>query len=156
MRLIFENARMKKLYEPKAKERKKQGGDKKSNGAKSVRANLPEAVSRPRDEAAVALNVSPRTVENASTVIAALKHPNGAKKSDRQIAEHVGVDHKTVSRYRSQLAPTGEIPQSPERTGRDGRTINTANIGKRVEVEARNGAHGSQNSEVDYSRACKA
>lgn len=48
--------------------------------------------------------------------------------SDRSIAEHCGVDHKTVAAVRG--TPTGEIPQSTERVGRDGRTIDTANIGR--------------------------
>lgn len=54
--------------------------------------------------------------------------------SDRAIAEHCGVDHKTVSAARAAAASTGEIPQSgssASRTGRDGRTINTENIGGR-------------------------
>ena len=50
--------------------------------------------------------------------------------SDRAIADHVGVDHETVRKYRAVAASTGEIRQSAERTGKDGRTINTANIGK--------------------------
>jgi len=49
--------------------------------------------------------------------------------SDRKIARKCAVDHKTVGRWRDEL--TGEIPQSDERKGADGRTINTANIGKR-------------------------
>jgi len=65
----------------------------------------------------------------------ALKHPHGAKKSDRQIAEHVGVSHDMVSRYRKQLELTVTELQSPERTGRDGRTINIANIGKKKVVQ---------------------
>ena len=60
---------------------------------------------------------------------AALAHPNGASKSDHQIARHVGVDVKTVGNWREKL--TMELPQSTKRTGVDGRTINTANIGKR-------------------------
>jgi hypothetical protein len=66
-------------------------------------------------------------------VIAALKHPNGEKKSDSQIAEHVGVGQPMVSRYRKELESTQSINKSTERTGRDGRTINTENIGKRDE-----------------------
>ncbi len=50
--------------------------------------------------------------------------------SDRAIADHVGVDHETVRKYRAAAVSTGEVRQSTERTGRDGRTINTANIGK--------------------------
>ena len=69
--------------------------------------------------------------DKARAVKAALHHPHGAEKSDRQIAEHVGVDHKTVGKFRTKL--TGEVPQSTTRTGRDGRTINTAKIGKSAE-----------------------
>lgn len=61
-------------------------------------------------------------------VQAALKHPKCAGLSDRAIAKHVGVDKNTVSAWRSKV--TGEIPQSKLRTGADGRTINTSNIGK--------------------------
>lgn len=61
-------------------------------------------------------------------VKAALLHPNGASKSDHQIALHVGVDHTTVMRWRQRMESTGAIHQSPVRTGNDGRTINTANI----------------------------
>lgn len=62
--------------------------------------------------------------------MAALRHPKGAKLSDRQIAEHCGVSHATVIKIRAELESTGQIDQSPTRTGRDGRTINVANIGK--------------------------
>ena len=48
------------------------------------------------------------------------------KLSDRAIADHLGVSPSTVAKYR----PTVQIGQSTERTGKDGRTINTANIGK--------------------------
>jgi hypothetical protein len=50
--------------------------------------------------------------------------------SDRQIADHVGVHFDTVAKYRAELKTTGTIGNSDSRTGRDGRTINTANIGK--------------------------
>lgn len=50
--------------------------------------------------------------------------------SDRKIAEHCGVSDKTVAALRAK-ASTAEIPQSTIRTGADGRTINTANIGRR-------------------------
>lgn len=61
-------------------------------------------------------------------VRAALLHPNGAQLSNRQISAHVGVDEGTVRNWRDKL--TAEIPQSPKRKGRDGRTINVTNIGK--------------------------
>ncbi len=48
--------------------------------------------------------------------------------SDRAIAEHVGVDHKTVARYREAVDQRqmlangrGEIPHLPGRAGRDGK-----------------------------------
>jgi hypothetical protein len=99
-------------------------------------------------------------------VLAALQHAKAEGLSNRQIAEHCGVDEKTVRNYRTKKGPTAENPQStaaterlaegelqvpvvaatteasqssPEetrtsppprlRTGRDGRTINTAKIG---------------------------
>lgn len=62
-------------------------------------------------------------------ILAALRHPNAAALSDRQIASHLGVDHKTIAVYREQLQSTGEIPSQTQRTGADGRTINTTNIG---------------------------
>jgi hypothetical protein len=50
-------------------------------------------------------------------------------RSDREIARHVGVSHPTVGAVREELEATGKIYQSDERTGADGRAINTANIG---------------------------
>ncbi len=63
-------------------------------------------------------------------VKAALKHAMATNFSNRQIAAHVGVDEGTVRAWREKV--TAEIPQSAKRTGRDGRTINTANIGKKA------------------------
>ena len=79
-------------------------------------------------------------------VRASLAHPASAGLSNRQIAEHCGVDEKTVRKYRPRKHSTAEIPQSSQhhpnatttpdipksrpRKGRDGRTINTAQIGK--------------------------
>jgi transposase len=62
-------------------------------------------------------------------VLAALRHANAASLSNVQIAKHVGVDEGTVRNYRAQMEVTSEIPKSQTRTGADGRTINTANIG---------------------------
>lgn len=63
-------------------------------------------------------------------VVAALSHAQGARLSDRQIAEHCGVNHSTVSRIRTEIEPTVAKQQSTKRTGRDGRTIKTSNIGR--------------------------
>lgn len=63
-------------------------------------------------------------------VRAALLHPHAAQQSNRAIARHCQVDEKTVRTVRSTLEATADIPQSPTRTGADGRTINTRNIGQ--------------------------
>lgn len=68
--------------------------------------------------------------DKRKAVLAALRHPSGAGLSDSQIAEHLGINHTTVSKYRKELESTCEIASQTERTGRDGRTISTANIGK--------------------------
>ncbi len=57
--------------------------------------------------------------------IAALAHPKAATLSNRQIAEHCGVDEGTVRRYRAEM--TSGFPQSALRLGRDGRVINVTN-----------------------------
>ena len=71
------------------------------------------------------------TADKARAVKAALRHPQGAEKSDRQIAEHVGVHFETVAKYRKVLEQKGTIGRPDSRTGRDGRKINTANIGRK-------------------------
>lgn len=69
--------------------------------------------------------------DKAKAVQAALRHPAGVTLSNEQIAEHCGVDPKTVAKYRDAMTATLEIPESTQRTGRDGRTIETANIGRK-------------------------
>jgi len=61
-------------------------------------------------------------------VKSAITHANGAGLSNRQIADHVGVDESTVRVWREKL--TAGIPQSTRRTGRDGRTISVSKIGR--------------------------
>ena len=59
--------------------------------------------------------------------------------SDRAIAEHVGVSHEMVRKHRLSTVDshsTVQVGQSTERTGRDGRTIDTANIGKAASAKA--------------------
>lgn len=67
--------------------------------------------------------------DKVRAVKAALAHPAAKGKSNVEIAEHCGVDEKTVRKYRPKDL-TSEIPKSRLRKGRDGRTINTAGIGK--------------------------
>lgn len=64
---------------------------------------------------------TPKDIERA--VWAALMHPKGANQSDRQIAEYVGVAHKTVAKYRGKLKleSGGDSTHLNKRTGRDGK-----------------------------------
>jgi hypothetical protein len=74
--------------------------------------------------------------DKAKAVTAALLHPKGAGMSDRQIAEYIGVSSNTVLKYRDELVSTAQIAQSDSRVGRDGRTIDTSNIGKAAQMIA--------------------
>lgn len=67
--------------------------------------------------------------DKEASIRAALRHPKAVGLSDRELARHVGVSHATVGKYRVGMEVTGEIKQSPARTGSDGRQINTARIG---------------------------
>jgi len=58
------------------------------------------------------------------------------QRSDSAIAEHVGVSHTMVAKYRQELPATCTGCKSEVRTGRDGRTIHTANIGKAVRTQS--------------------
>lgn len=62
------------------------------------------------------------TADKQHAIKAALKHPQGTAKSDREIAAHVGVDHKTVARVRTELSAGGEIPHLDQRVGADGKS----------------------------------
>jgi transposase-like protein len=71
--------------------------------------------------------------EKRRAVVAALSHSNAASLSNCEIARHCGVSDETIRKYREQHEATSKnwksaAPQT--RTGRDGRTINTANIGR--------------------------
>lgn len=80
-----------------------------------------------------------RNEDKVKAVTAALKHPKGLKLSDNKIAEHVGVSHTMVGKYRPQVA-TSNGCKSDERTGRDGRTIKVTKIGKKKSETKSNGA----------------
>ncbi|HEY7307875.1 MAG TPA: DNA methyltransferase [Gemmataceae bacterium] len=58
-----------------------------------------------------------------------------ADRSDRQIADLFGVDHKTVAARREHLIATGEIPQLNATTGADGKTRKA----RRGSIHARDG-----------------
>lgn len=49
--------------------------------------------------------------------------------SDRVIAEHVGVDYKTVATHRDKMESGGEIPRLTTRTGADGKAYDTTKTG---------------------------
>ncbi len=71
-----------------------------------------------------------RTQEDKERAVkAALRHPKAASLSDSSLAKYLHVSDKTVTKYRRELEAAGEIAALTVRTGADGRTINTANIG---------------------------
>lgn len=57
-----------------------------------------------------------RTNADKRNAVIFARHPKFRAKSDRVIGEHIGVDHKTVGRWRKELA-SGEIPR--ERSAKD-------------------------------------
>ncbi len=90
-------------------------------------------------------------------VKAALAHEKNKCLSDAAIADHVGVHRETVLKYRHETeahlsktdkSDTPELTshlsktdKSTHRTGRDGRTISTAKIGKGAQNKAKRGGH---------------
>lgn len=73
--------------------------------------------------------------DKVRAVQAALLHPLSAGLSDRQIAQHVGVDHTTVLRWREKLGASGALHQIDTRTAtRRGRNyeIKVEKIGRRA------------------------
>lgn len=52
-------------------------------------------------------------------------------KSDNKLAEELGVNQSTISRWRAEWESTYALHKSPKREGADGRTTNVSNIGKR-------------------------
>lgn len=100
--------------------------------SRAGRVELPAQITRgTRDDAAWyalganksnGLRLSNADKERAVTL--ALKTRSDA--SDRDIAAHVGVDHKTVGRIRKVLLSIGEIPDFPARTTSDGREYPSA------------------------------
>lgn len=76
------------------------------------------------------------------------KHPKGARKSDRAIAEHCGVSDRMVNKYREKLEVSANLSQIGEReVTRNGTTYtqDTTNIGSTAEAEE---VAGSPNSPI--------
>jgi hypothetical protein len=72
----------------------------------------------------------------------ALQHPQSSGLTDVQIAQHCGVDNKTVGNYRKAITGNSNDSQPVERTAtRNGTTytINTANIGRKLPPIQANG-----------------
>ena len=61
------------------------------------------------------------TADKRRIIIEALRHEKGGTMSDRQIAEHVGVDKNTVASVRRELEAGGEIHHVHCREGKDGK-----------------------------------
>jgi hypothetical protein len=78
--------------------------------------------------AANATHGLPRTGADKRRAVRLAIQMRGAELSDRAIAEHVRVDHKTVGAVRREMEAAGEIPQITSRTGRDGRVMETGGI----------------------------
>jgi hypothetical protein len=98
----------------------------------------------------ISVTVTPGTVEDARWLALAANKNHGLRRSnedkklsvekalrlwpdrsDHVIAEHVGVNHSTVSRHRALLPPGVAMQHLDERTGRDGKTYKTGKRGKR-------------------------
>lgn len=73
--------------------------------------------------------------DKEKAVKTALAHKKAVGLSDGEIGDHCGVGHTMVAKYRNEnatlLGVKSEAAAARPRRGRDGRTINTANIGRR-------------------------
>lgn len=77
----------------------------------------------------------------------------GTDKSDREIARHIGCSPTTVGKYREEMESLSNLDSQPERTGADGRTIDTSNIGgsgrqEESELQPEGGTEGSTYEET--------
>ncbi len=72
-----------------------------------------------------------RTNEDKQRAVkAALAHPNGVNRSDREIAKHVGVSHETVRQWRERICQNLTDNRTVTRNGTTYQQ-NTANIGRK-------------------------
>lgn len=107
-----------------------------------------------------------RTNEDKSQAVkAALQHPNGVEKSDREISDHVGVSHPFVAKVRGQLESSGNISRCATRTvSRGGKEFqqDTTKIGRSQSPKSRksrdkSGVRVSRNAHIpklSYSNPC--
>ena len=75
------------------------------------------------------------TADKRRIIAEALRHEKGVKMSDRQIAEHIGVDNKTVASVRRELEGGEEIPHLECRTGKDGKSYEVKSTANREKTE---------------------
>jgi len=98
-----------------------------------IEANITEGVLEDAEWLALTANKTHgfrRSNEDKRRVIElAFSHTQGVNQSDNFIALHTGISQPTVSKIRHRLEMTYKLYKSEKRTGADGRTINTANIG---------------------------
>lgn len=71
------------------------------------------------------------TADKERAIRSALRHPKAPGMSDSALAKYLGVSDKTVTKYRLEMESASEIPKLEVRTGIDGKTYATGNIGKR-------------------------
>lgn len=71
------------------------------------------------------------TADKERAIRSALRHPKAPSMSDSALAKYLGVSDKTVTKYRLEMESASEIPKVETRTGIDGKTYSTGNIGKR-------------------------
>ena len=88
--------------------------------------------------------------DKQNAVKRALLHPTGSELSDRQVAKHVGVDHKTVATVRLELQSSGEIPQIETRTVQRGDQV----YQQKAKKSKGNGASCSQCMNFSEAGAC--
>ena len=104
-------------------------------GLQEIEANLTQGTLEDAQWLSAAANKRhglPRSVrDKARAVHTALTHPKGIDLSDSAVAEHVGVSQPFVGKIRKKLAVTYNAFKSTSRKGRDGRTIDTAKIGRK-------------------------
>ena len=67
--------------------------------------------------------------------MAALRHPFAGRYSSREIARHCGVSHMTIERARDAICNIVTDERIVTRGNGQQYTMNTANIGKQVQLE---------------------